>query len=135
MDAMSSQTKGITSEASQPYKETFSLGKFIRTNGAQLGILGVFVGLWILFTVSAPDTFLSSRIYFAFMSTIPFFAIMAIPLTIVVIAGEMDLSFPSIMAMGMVAFSFAYDATASTIDSVTIRVFLSFVVALLAGAI
>lgn len=132
---MSSQTKGITSEASQPYKETFSLGKFIRTNGAQLGILGVFFGLWIVFIVSAPNTFLSSRIYFAFMSTIPFFAIMAIPLTMVVIAGEMDLSFPSIMAMGMVAFSFAYNATETSIESVSMRVILAFVVALLAGAI
>src|SRR3989337_1993618 len=114
MNAMSSQTKGITSEASQPYKETFSLGKFIRTNGAQLGILGVFFGLWIVFIVSAPNTFLSSRIYFAFMSTIPFF---------------------SIMAMGMVAFSFAYNATETSIESVSMRVILAFVVALLAGAI
>ncbi len=45
------------------------------------------------------------------MSSIPFFAIMAIPLTIVVIAKEIDLSFPSIMAMGMVAFSFTYNWT------------------------
>ena len=45
------------------------------------------------------------------MSTIPFFAIMAIPLTIVVVAGEIDLSFPSIMAMGMVAFYFTYKCT------------------------
>src|SRR4030067_2753290 len=111
MNAMSPQTKGIPSEASQPYKETFSLGKFIRTNGAQLGILGVFFGLWIVFIVSAPDTFLSSRIYFAFMSIIPFFSILAIPLTMVVIAGEMDLSFPSIMGMGVVAFSFVYERT------------------------
>jgi len=132
---MSSQTKRIIPEVNQLYKETFSLEKFIRTNGAQLGILGVFFGLWIVFIVSAPDTFLSSRIYFAFMSTIPFFAIMAIPLTMVVIAGEMDLSFPSIMAMGMVAFSFVYNATETSIASVSMRVILAFVVALLAGAV
>jgi len=132
---MSSQTKRIIPEVNQHYKETFSLEKFIRTNGAQLGILGVFFGLWIVFIVSAPNTFLSSRIYFAFMSTIPFFAIMAIPLTMVVIAGEMDLSFPSIMAMGMVAFSFVYNATEASTASVSMRVILAFVVALLAGAI
>lgn len=132
---MSSQTKRIIPEVNQHYKETFSLEKFIRTNGAQLGILGVFFGLWIVFIVSAPNTFLSSRIYFAFMSTIPFFAIMAIPLTMVVIAGEMDLSFPSIMAMGMVAFSFVYNATETSTASVSMRVILAFVVALLAGAI
>ena len=68
------------------------------------------------------------------MSSIPFFAIMAIPLTIVVIAKEMDLSFPSIMAMGMVAFNFTYGATAF-INNATIQVFLAIVAALVTGAI
>ncbi|MBN1453126.1 MAG: ABC transporter permease [Anaerolineales bacterium] len=131
---MATQTTGNSSATSQPYKETFSLSRFARANGTQLGMLGVFFGLWIIFIVSAPDTFLSSRIYFAFMSTIPFFAIMAIPLTMVVIAGEMDLSFPSIMAMGMVAFSFVYNATAS-IGSVSARVFLAFIAALVSGSL
>jgi simple sugar transport system permease protein len=134
MDTMSSSTDKITTDAIRPYKETFSVGRFLRAFGPQLGILGVFFGLWIIFIVSAPDTFLSSRIYFAFMSTIPFFAIMAIPLTMVVIAGEMDLSFPSIMAIGMVAFSYVYINTA-TIDNVTIRVFLAFIAALVTGTI
>ena len=131
---MSTQTQGKTSAAAPLYKETFNLGRFARTNAAQLGILGVFFGLWIIFIVSAPDTFLSSRIYFAFMSTIPFFAIMAIPLTMIVIAGEMDLSFPSIMAMGMVAFAFIYDKTAS-MGSIPTRVLLAFISALVAGTL
>ena len=66
------------------------------------------------------------------MSSIPFFAIMAIPLTIVVIAGEMDLSFPSIMAIGMVAFYFTYNATAF-FGNATIQVFLAIIAALLTG--
>src|SRR5574341_58986 len=135
MDSMSSQTQESASAADQHYyKETFDPGRIARAYGAQLGILGVFLSLWIIFIVSAPDTFLSSRIYFAFMSTIPFFAIMAVPLTMVVIAGEMDLSFPSIMAMGMVAFSFIYDATAS-LASVPTRVFLAFIAALVSGSL
>jgi simple sugar transport system permease protein len=135
MHGMSTQTHGNTSATTPPYKETFSLSRFARAYGAQLGILGVFFALWIIFIASAPDTFLSSRIYFAFMSTIPFFAIMAIPLTMVVIAGEMDLSFPSIMAMGMVAFSFVYNATVTSIASISIRVFLAFLAALIAGSL
>src|SRR5512134_3419810 len=133
MDVMSSQATGST-PTNQPYKETFKLGRFARVYGGQLGILGVFFGLWIIFIVSAPDTFLSSRIYYAFMSTIPFFAIMAIPLTMVVIAGEMDLSFPSIMGMGMVAFAYVYDNTAS-MESITSRVVLAFIAALLCGSL
>lgn len=131
---MKSQTNTSASEVIQHYKVPFSLRRFARTYSAQLGILGVFVTLWIIFIASAPETFLSGRIYSAFMTSIPFFAIMAIPLTIVVIAKEMDLSFGSIMAMGMVAFSFMYDGTAF-IGNTTLRVLLAIIAALLAGTI
>ncbi len=131
---MKSEMNEITSELPQPYKEPFNLRRFIRANNAQLGILGVFVLLWLIFIVSAPQTFLSAQIYYAFMSSIPFFAIMAIPLTIVVIAKEIDLSFPSAMAMGMVSFNATYYAT-SFIHNATIQVFLAIVAALLTGAV
>jgi simple sugar transport system permease protein len=108
IDNLETQTEDI---ATPEYKEVFSLSKFARQNGTQLGIFAVFIALWALFIFAAPDTFLSQNIYWAFMATIPFFAIMAMPLTIAVIAGEIDLSFPSIMAMGMVAFILTYDAT------------------------
>jgi simple sugar transport system permease protein len=134
MKPMKSQTDGIAPKATQHYKVPFSMRRFARANSAQLGILGVFVGLWLIFIISAPKTFLSPQIYNAFMLTIPFFAIMAIPLTIVVIAGEIDLSFPSIMAMGMVAFYFTYTYTAF-IGNTTIQVFLAIIAALLTGAI
>jgi simple sugar transport system permease protein len=124
---MSLQNNGMTSESNRTNKEPFKFGRFARAYGPQLGILGVFFTLWFIFIVSAPNTFLSPQIYYAFMSTVPFFAIMAIPLTMVVIAGEMDLSFPSIMAMGMVAFILTYNATSS--------VFVAFIAALVAGTI
>ena len=98
-------------QAAQVYGNDFSLAKFASRNGTQLGIFGVFLGLWAFFIIMAPDTFLKPQIYYAFMSTIPFFAMMAMPLTMIVIAGEMDLSFPSIMAMGMISFMFTHDAT------------------------
>jgi simple sugar transport system permease protein len=131
---MKSQTEGIVPEVSQHYKVSFSLRRLARANSAQLGILGVFLTLWLIFIISAPKTFLSAQIYYAIMSTIPFFAIMAIPLTIVVIAGEIDLSFPSIMAMGMVAFYFTYNST-GFIGNATIQVFLAIIAALLTGTI
>jgi simple sugar transport system permease protein len=123
---MTTETNEIKTGTPQPYRDTFSLGKFARQNGAQLGILAVFFAMWIFFIIMAPETFLSARIYLAFMSTIPFFAMMAMPLTIIVIAGEMDLSFPSIMAMGMISFMMVHDATNS--------VWLAFLAALLTGA-
>lgn len=122
---MSSHIKEVVPEIQQPYRDTFSLAKFARTHGSQLGILAVFFAMWIFFIIMAPDTFLNWQIYFAFMSTIPFFAIMAMPLTMVVIAGEIDLSFPSIMAMGMISFMMVHNATGS--------VGLAFIAALLSG--
>lgn len=130
---MNSQTNETAPVVAQPYKVPFNLRRFARTNSAQLGILGVFLTLWLIFIISAPKTFLSPLIYSAFMTSTPFFAIMAIPLTVIVIAKEMDLSFPSIMAMGMVAFSFAYNETAfigSATVSTTVRVGVAIIAAL-----
>jgi simple sugar transport system permease protein len=131
---MKSQTDEVAAEADQHYKVAFSLRRFVRTNSAQLGIVSVLLGLWLIFIILAPRTFLSSQIYYAFMLTIPFFAIMAIPLTIVVVAGEIDLSFPSIMAMGMVAFYFTYNGTAF-LGSPTVQVFLAIIAALVTGTL
>ena len=43
------------------------------------------------------------------MTSVPFFGVVAIPLTMVIIAGDIDLSFPSIMAVGVVTFVEVYD--------------------------
>jgi simple sugar transport system permease protein len=99
-------------------KEPFTLKKFVRKNATQLGMIIVFFGIWLFFILAAPETFLSPQIYYAFMATTPLFAIMALPLTMVIIAGEMDLSFPSIMAIGMVAFVFIFQPTGNVILAV-----------------
>src|SRR5438876_1464212 len=81
------------------------LARFGRQHALQIGILAVALVIWIVFVIGAPSTFLSYDIYQAFMSTTPFFAVMALPLTLLVIAGEIDLSFPSVMAFGMTAIT------------------------------
>ena len=131
---MTTETSEIAPKAGQHYKVPFDLRRFARANSAQLGILGVFVALWLIFIISAPKTFLSAQIYYAFMSSIPFFAVMAIPLTMVVIAKEIDLSFGSVMAMGMVSFNATFWAT-SFFHNATIQVFLAIVAALLTGTV
>lgn len=114
-----------TSQARVQARRSPALARFARTYGLQIGIVCVLLAIWGLFILGAPKTFLSSEIYAAYMSTIPFFAVMALPLTMVVIAGEMDLSFPSIMAMGMLVFVRVFQATGS--------VFLSFILCLATG--
>ncbi len=131
---MKAQNEEVAQPVVQHYKPAFNLRRFIRMNSAQLGILGVFLLLWLIFIVSAPRTFLAPEIYTAVMSTIPFFAIMAIPLTILVIAKEIDLSFTSVFSMGMVSFVFIHNATAF-LHNDTLQIFLAIVAALITGTV
>lgn len=102
-----------------------SLIVWARRHGLQIGIVAVGFIIWFLFVLGAPGTFLSPFIYQAFMSSTPFFAIMALPLTLVIISGEIDLSFPSIMAWSMTVFALLLAGTGNH--------WLAFFSALLAG--
>ena len=96
-----------------PPRSRSRLTAFTTTWASQIGITAAFLGLWIAFIILAPSTFLSNRIYLAFAQTTPYFAIVALFLTMVIIAGDIDLSFPSEMALGMVGFVFTWQATGS----------------------
>jgi simple sugar transport system permease protein len=76
----------------------------LRRYGSQIGIIGVGLAMWIAFVLAAPTVFLDADIYAAFAQTTPLFAVIALSLTFVVITGEIDLSFPSVMALGTAAF-------------------------------
>lgn len=124
---MNSEIEDLSADdpAPESKKAPINWKKFLRKNATQLGMIFVFFGLWLFFILAAPQTFLSPQIYYAFMATTPLFAIMALPLTMVIIAGDIDLSFPSIMAVGMVAFIFIFELTGN--------VGLAIIAALLAG--
>ena len=83
----------------------------MRTWASQTGITVAFALLWIMFMILAPDTFTRDLIYKSFGQTIPYFGITAMMLTMVIVSGDIDLSFPSVMALGMVGFVWAWDAT------------------------
>jgi len=111
----------------QPALQRRGLARAARKYSLQIGIVGVALFIWVLFLIGSPRTFLGRDIYAAFMSSTPYFALMAIPLTLVIIAGESDLSFPSIMAFGMTAFDVVFLATGS--------VWLGFIACLAAGVL
>jgi simple sugar transport system permease protein len=80
---------------------------------SQIGITAAFLLLWAMFVVLAPRTFLDVPIYQSFAQTTPFFAIVAMLLTMVIVAGDIDLSFGSTMSLGMVGFVAAWTTTGS----------------------
>jgi simple sugar transport system permease protein len=90
-----------------------SVGRFLRRNSLQLGIIGVLVVMWIFLMIAGPRTFLHKEIYIAFAESVPFYGIIAIPITLLVIAKEIDLSFGSIMAVSVMVFVGVFDKTGS----------------------
>lgn len=70
------------------------------------------------FMALSPETFSGWGIYESFLSSIPFFALPAIGMTLVVVCGEMDLCFPSTIAMSGFVFSWMWASTGSPIFSV-----------------
>lgn len=132
---MSTQVESTGAAAEEKATTPFELRRFLRGNATQLGIAAVFLLVWLFFIVTAPETFLSSRIYRAFMSTVPFFAIIAMPLTMAIIGGEIDLSFPSIMAMGMVAFVLVYEPTGNVLLGVLAALVAGTLIGLINGII
>ena len=91
--------------AAPPARTRSGFTAYLRSHALQIGITIVMLLIWAIFAVGSPETFFSYNIYQAFMTTTPFFAIVALPLTMVIITGEMDLSFPSIMSFGVLIFS------------------------------
>jgi len=102
-----------TTTAPSPRENTSrsSLSDFGRKWASQLGITFAFLLLWAVFIALAPDTFTGHLIYKSFGQTVPYFGIIALMLTMVIVAGDIDLSFPSVMALGMVGFVWVWDAT------------------------
>jgi len=77
----------------------------------EVSISLVLVAIFLLFIIGNPQTFTRFDIYYSFMSTIPFSGILALALTFVIITGEIDLSFPSILGFSAWVFSKIVDLT------------------------
>ncbi|HEY4162997.1 MAG TPA: ABC transporter permease [Dongiaceae bacterium] len=71
-----------------------------------LPIIIVFLVLVGLFMVLSPEVFLGWPIYLSFLTTVPPMLVLALGLTLIIAAGEIDLSFPSVVAFS--GFLFAW---------------------------
>ncbi len=87
-------------------RRTWSLGDIFKIEGAAIAL--VLVLLIILFMILAPRAFLGYRVYMSFMATVPPPMIIALGLTLVAVAGEIDLSFPSVIAFASYVFCILY---------------------------
>jgi simple sugar transport system permease protein len=95
-----------------------------------LPVFGVLVLLFTIFLITAPDVFTHPLIYLSFLQIVPPILVLGLGLTLVVTAGEMDLSFPAVVALSGFVFSwfvknFPYSWAA----------WIGFLLALVAGAL
>ena len=95
-----------------------------------LPVAMVLVVLYTVFVITAPMVFTGYRIYMSFLQTVPPVLVCALGLTLVITAGEIDLSFPAVVAFS--GFIFAW--TFKNWDSPWAAV-LGFVLALAGGAL
>ena len=91
----------------------------------QLWLTGLFLALLALFMMTGARAFLAWPMYESLLSTLPLYGFLALGLTLVVAAGEMDLCFPSTLAAA--GFGFALTAIH------TGQVWLGVIVAILIG--
>jgi ribose/xylose/arabinose/galactoside ABC-type transport system permease subunit len=81
------------------------LTKFIRGNRRPISALVFFIVLIACFTAANPRLFTNPLIYNAVFVSLPISIILVVPLVFIVTAGEIDLSFPSVV--GICAWAFA----------------------------
>jgi simple sugar transport system permease protein len=102
---------------------------------SQIGLIIMTASIFVLFMITSPEVFLRGRIYQSFLSTVPIMGIMALGLTFVLAMGEIDLSFPSIMALSGFVFVSIFQATNSVILALICSILSGVVVGLINGTL
>ncbi|MGA2545999.1 MAG: ABC transporter permease [Rectinemataceae bacterium] len=92
-----------------------------------LPIAMVLLVLYVVFIFTAPRVFTGYRIYMSFFQTVPPMLVLALGLTFIVTAGEMDLSFPAVVALSGFVFTWVFKTFNSP--------WIGFVLALASGAL
>ena len=102
---------------------------------SQIGLVIMTASIFVLFMITSPEVFLRGRIYQSFLSTVPIMGIMALGLTFVLAMGEIDLSFPSVMALSGFVFVSIFQATNSVILALICSILSGVVVGLINGTL
>ncbi len=102
-----------------------SIAKLVKIEG--LPIILVYFVLMVVFIITATKVFTGYRIYMSFLQTVPPLLILALGLTFVITAGEMDLSFSAIIAFSGFIFCYIFRTFGTP--------WLAFILALSSGAL
>ena len=107
---------------------THLLKKLVRIEG--LPVAAVLAVLYGVLIITAPSVFTGYRIYMSFLQTVPPVLVCALGLTLVITAGEIDLSFPAVVALSGFVFAWMF----KNFDS-PLAPWIGFILALACGAL
>lgn len=82
------------------------LAFLFRVEGLPIAL--VLVVLYGVFMMAAPTVFTGYRIYMSFFQTVPPMLVLALGLTFIITAGEIDLSFPAVVALSGFVFTWCF---------------------------
>ena len=102
---------------------------------SQIALLIMTASIFGLFMITSPEVFLKGRIYQSFLSTVPIMGLMALGLTFVLAMGEIDLSFPSVMALSGFIFSITFKTTNSVIVALIFSILSGVIVGFINGTL
>jgi simple sugar transport system permease protein len=77
-----------------------------RIEGLPIGI--VLAALYVVFIFTAPRVFTGYRIYMSFFQTVPPMLVLGLGLTLIITAGEIDMSFPAVVALSGFVFTWVF---------------------------
>ena len=87
-------------------RKSFPLAFLAKIEG--LPVFAVLAVLYGVFLITASNVFTGYRIYMSFLQTIPPVLVCALGLTLVITAGEIDLSFPAVVALSGFVFAWVF---------------------------
>ncbi len=73
-----------------------------------LPVVGILALLYGAFIITAPNVFTQPLIYMSFLQTVPPPLVLGLGLTLVITAGEIDLSFPAVVALAGFVFAWTF---------------------------
>lgn len=112
-----------------------ALKKFGAEYRVQLALLFIFIGMLVIFIVGSPRAFGSLTVYFSNLIPVVTIGIFGIGITLLVTAGEFDLSFPSVAAISGFFLYFVWASTNNLLLAILSGVFVGCLVGLMNGLI
>ncbi len=109
--------------------------RFFLLNRASVGTFAVFVVMMALFFWGNPRVFSDWRIYYSVLTTLPVAIFLVVPLVFIVTVGEIDLSFPAVMAFAAWIFALGVQAGYDPFLSIAAGILVGIVLGAAIGAV